>query len=158
LTRYVLDVVAERCTGCMKCVYACSWVKDGVLDPEHARIKVVSKGGVVLDVTLCRHCKPAPCVEVCEFDALKIEEDGTVVLDEDKCTDCKACRSVCPFGAITDSGGGMLIKCDLCGGDPECVKVCPYNALIFRPVTSQVPNLGGRSIRSVRELMEAKER
>ncbi|MCD6323878.1 MAG: 4Fe-4S dicluster domain-containing protein [Desulfurococcales archaeon] len=153
--RQVLYVVRERCTACMKCVFTCSLVKDGVLDPTHARIRVVGRGDVALDVDLCRHCDPAPCAEVCEFGAIKVV-NGTVVLVQERCTTCKACMSVCPFGAITDSGGGALIKCDLCGGDPECVKVCPHDALIFEPPANlrhRIPNgpaegikelLGGR--------------
>ena len=40
----------------------------------------------------------------------------------------------CPFGAITyDTDRRSLMKCDLCGGDPQCVRFCPTDALKFLP-------------------------
>ena len=38
----------------------------------------------------------------------------------------------CPFGAILyDPDNRRVIKCDLCGGDPQCVRFCPTGALQF---------------------------
>ena len=45
------------------------------------------------------------------------------VLNE-KCTGCKLCIKACPFGAIQVGPNREILKCDLCGGDPECVKYC----------------------------------
>ncbi len=155
MTKYVLDVVLGKCTGCLKCVYACSMTKGGVLDPLLSRIDVRFSKGVVVDVNVCRHCNPAPCASVCEFDALKVV-DGVVLLDSDKCTTCKACMGVCPFGAIKDSGSGELIKCDLCGGDPTCVKACPTNALIFGPAVKERTQLKSRSVKEIQKVLSSK--
>jgi Fe-S-cluster-containing hydrogenase component 2 len=36
----------------------------------------------------------------------------------------------CPFGGVfMEPSSGEILKCDLCGGDPECVKHCLYGAL-----------------------------
>ncbi len=129
--------------------------KGGVLDSLLSRIDVRFSKGVVVDVNVCRHCDPAPCVSVCEFDALKVV-NGVVQLDSDKCTTCKACMSVCPFGAIKDSGSGELIKCDLCGGDPACVKACPTQALIYGPAIREKTSLRNKPIKVVHELLSFK--
>ena len=155
MTKYVLDVILEECTGCLKCVYACSMIKGGVLNPFLSRIEVRFSEGIVVDINVCRHCDPAPCASVCEFDALKVVE-GVVTLDNDKCTTCKACISVCPFGAIRDSGGGELIKCDLCGGSPACVTVCPTQALIYGPALKERAFLKNKSVKAVQKLLSSK--
>lgn len=38
----------------------------------------------------------ADCAEVCEFDAISMNEHGLPVVDEDKCTGCNDCVVVCP--------------------------------------------------------------
>ncbi len=141
--KYLLHVLRDRCDGCMKCVYACARVK-GIQDvPETALLRVTGTDGC-WDVIVCRHCSPAPCVDVCEFNALRVDEGtGAVILRRDLCTTCKACMAVCPFEAVFEGPGGATLKCDLCGGDPECVKVCDRGALIYEPVNS-------RSIRSLK--------
>lgn len=38
----------------------------------------------------------------------------------------------CPYGAIDfDAASGLLIKCDLCDGDPLCVKYCAVKAITY---------------------------
>ncbi len=132
MVKHVLDIDPEKCNACMRCVFACSLARSGVIDERQAMITIVVEKGVVVDIAVCRHCEPAPCVNVCEFDALHVE-NGRVILDQSKCTTCKACISVCPFGAIRESYGGELVKCDLCGGDPACVRVCPTGAIMYLP-------------------------
>jgi len=132
VTKYILDIDVEKCNACMRCVFACSLARNGVIDERQSMIRIIVDKGRVIDIAVCRHCDPAPCVNVCEFDALRVE-DGRIVLDQSKCTTCKACISVCPFGAIRESYGGELVKCDLCDGDPACVRVCPTGAIKYIP-------------------------
>ncbi|MCD6195209.1 MAG: 4Fe-4S binding protein, partial [Staphylothermus sp.] len=113
-------------------VFACSLARNGVIDERQSMIRIIVDKGIVIDIAVCRHCDPAPCVNVCEFDALRVE-NGRIILDQSKCTTCKACISVCPFGAIRKSYGGELVKCDLCDGDPACVRVCPTGAIKYIP-------------------------
>ena len=48
------------------------------------------------------------------------------VLDENVCVGCKVCTIACPFGTVNyNQDTGKVIKCDLCGGDPQCAEVLP---------------------------------
>jgi len=132
VNKYILDIDVEKCNACMRCVFACSLARNGVIDERQSMIRIIVDKGIVIDIAVCRHCDPAPCVNVCEFDALRVE-NGRIILDQSKCTTCKACIAVCPFGAIRESYGGELVKCDLCDGDPACVRVCPTGAIKYIP-------------------------
>jgi Fe-S-cluster-containing dehydrogenase component len=47
-----------------------------------------------------------------------------------ECMGCLACIEACRFGAIrVDPSEQSLIKCDLCGGEPECVTLCVTEAI-----------------------------
>jgi Fe-S-cluster-containing hydrogenase component 2 len=60
---------------------------------------------------------------------------GAMDLDEEKCVKCMACIAACPFGcALHDSLHNLVVKCDLCGGDPACAHFCPTKALRYEPV------------------------
>mgnify|MGYP001133246150 FL=1 len=52
---------------------------------------------VVIDREKCIGC--GACVEVCPFDALRME--GDVAAANEKCTLCRACLNVCPVDAIS---------------------------------------------------------
>ncbi len=153
MDKHVLDIDPEKCNACMRCVFACSLARNGVIDERQAMITIVVEKGVVVDIAVCRHCDQAPCVNVCEFDALHVE-NGRIVLDQSKCTTCKACISVCPFGAIRESYGGELVKCDLCGGDPACVRVCPTGAIRYLPAHLVKMRRVGGVVRTVYEYLE----
>lgn len=50
------------------------------------------------------------------------------------------CMVSCPFGAISyDGDRKSVVKCELCGGDPQCVRFCPTGALKF--VAKEVAHL-----------------
>ena len=60
---------------------------------------------------------------------------GALDLDHDKCVRCMACVAACPFGcALVDEQHDLVVKCDLCGGDPACAHFCPTKALEYKPV------------------------
>ena len=43
----------------------------------------------------------------------------------------------CPFAGLAFSReDGIVVNCDLCGGEPECVAVCPAGALELAEVDS----------------------
>lgn len=90
------------------------------------------------------------------MNAISVDEDtGAVILDSDRCIGCKMCMVVCPFGApVFDLDKRIMIKCDLCGGDPECVKHCAYGALTW--VTSSEANVAKRlaGAKRLAEIME----
>ena len=126
--RKVFMAIPELCTGCDLCGLVCSLAKTDTINPSQARIKVIrpSETGLYVPV-FCRHCKAPPCRDACPVtDAMHIDEKtGAVVINEAECIGCLACVQACPFGAILIGPGGEVLKCDLCGGDPQCVKHCP---------------------------------
>ena len=156
-------VIPSRCTGCRVCELVCSEVHEGTFQPSKARIQVLSFDETVQDVPIiCQQCVDAPCLEACPLEALSRDiKTNAVVVDQDLCIQCGTCVSVCVIGldavdpqqklAIRlDEKSQMLLKCDLCDGDPQCVKFCPTEALIFtkKPVEREY---------SVEEMMEALE-
>ncbi len=84
------------------------------------------------------------CTEVCQFDAIHIE-DGIAVVDEEKCIGCGRCASVCPkylieivpekakyFVACASKDKGLDMKeaCSAgCIGCKLCVKECESQAI-----------------------------
>ena len=127
-----LYILPELCTGCNRCVYVCSAVKENVFIPSKARIRVIGyslKGRSV--PVVCYQCDVPKCVEVCPVEALGKNSEGIVVVDSEKCVGCGECVSACPYGMI-DVVGEIAVKCDLCGGDPTCVKECYPGALVYK--------------------------
>ena len=60
------------------------------------------------------------------------EELNTVEVNYDLCIGCRTCVSVCPFGAMSyNIQDRKVIKCDLCGGDPQCVRFCDVKAVEY---------------------------
>lgn len=60
---------------------------------------------------------------------------GRVLVDHSRCLRCRlaesgcgSCREICPRGAI-DTGEGVRIRADSCGGCLLCTTVCPSGAL-----------------------------
>ncbi|MDD4649189.1 MAG: 4Fe-4S binding protein [Desulfoplanes sp.] len=145
-------VDVERCVGCRHCELACARahqepVPDSgqPLGPDSPRSRISVELGVdFLTFPLkCRHCNPAPCVQVCPTGALyRDPEFDTVLIQEDLCISCGMCAMVCPFGAMTfavskKTGKKTAYKCDNCIDRqkkdqlPACVEACKTGALTF---------------------------
>ncbi len=147
----------ERCIGCRHCEIACA--------VEHSRSKDLfeaffeePKPSPRIHVELgmefltfpnkCRHCEPAPCMEVCPTGALYRDgETGSVLVNYDKCIACAMCAMVCPFDIISfrkvwhvNFLKTVNYKCDHCidrqreGREPACVEACKTGALVFGEV------------------------
>jgi len=71
-------------------------------------------------------------MESCAYGALsKDSKTGAVLVDDQLCNGCEACVVACPLSAISlDEEKEIVLKCDLCGGDPQCIKVCSREGLI----------------------------
>jgi Fe-S-cluster-containing dehydrogenase component len=78
-------------------------------------------------------------VKACSRKALKQDEvTGVIKINEDKCTGCGWCVNACDFGAISlPPEKGVVMICDLCGGDPECIKYCPFNEALSFTTTNE---------------------
>ena len=145
----------ERCIGCRQCEFACAVEHSQSKDPvgaiferpaPHTRIHV--EAGLTPNSAFpnrCRHCQPAPCLQVCPTTAIHRDPlEGVVLVDGGKCIACAMCAIVCPFDAVTfhEQGNGMPIKlaalkCDGCvervmaGKIPACAEACKTGALVY---------------------------
>lgn len=85
------------------------------------------------------------CVDICQFDAIHINEEKVAVVDESKCTGCGACTVVCekelirvrlqgafitPLCSNTSMGKAALTACDAsCIACKACERACPADAI-----------------------------
>jgi len=105
-----------------------------VVRPSVSRIQVQKREELAINVPMfCLQCEQAFCKEVCPVHAISRDKDtGAMVINQDSCIGCRACLMVCPFGAIgQDPETRIMVKCDLCGGDPKCVQWCPNEAIQY---------------------------
>lgn len=136
MSKNVLIVQSENCTGCNLCALACSSFNEGQFNPEWARIYVSMDGlGGWSRPIICLQCEDALCMTACSVDAIYKTEtskgDKIIKVDSEKCIECAQCVEACPYGAINFINGLGVVKCDLCDGIPYCVKFCTYNCLDF---------------------------
>jgi len=127
--REQLLIDAEKCTGCMRCMLACSMKHHNVINPSLSRVKVVQFEDQTLNVPiLCMACNDAPCIKVCPMNARIRQANGTVVTDPSVCIGCRACVYICPVGSPSvNPFSGQTMTCDMCmddAGQPWCVAAC----------------------------------
>jgi carbon-monoxide dehydrogenase iron sulfur subunit len=130
-------VTPNRCTGCRTCELACSFAHAQGGKPGQTRIFALPGGMKDLWVPVtCLQCEEAACARSCLVDALQRNPvTGAIELNQDKCVKCMACVAACPFGcSIHDRQHDLVVKCDLCGGDPACAHFCPTKALEYKPI------------------------
>lgn len=128
-----LLAIPNRCTGCNRCTYACSAVKEGLFMPSKARLQISNFALEGYSVpSVCFQCPKPDCLAACPHKAIYKNEVGTVVVDVHKCDGCGDCVSACPYGMIEQYASGIAYKCDLCGGNPACAAECHYGALVFK--------------------------
>jgi carbon-monoxide dehydrogenase iron sulfur subunit len=146
----------ERCIGCLQCELACAVEHSSSQDETVAfletpvpRKRVHVEAGPVVTFSFpnrCRHCDPAPCLQVCPTGAIiRDDEHGLVLVEPKRCIGCAMCAAVCPFDVLTfhplaDGPGpdiAVAVKCDGCiermrrGETPACAEVCKVDALVF---------------------------
>ncbi|MBW1799806.1 MAG: 4Fe-4S dicluster domain-containing protein [Deltaproteobacteria bacterium] len=132
------------CSGCMRCMTACSTFNNGATSLFESRIQILRHEGhaitgmneeddLIFDIATCLHCDDPYCVYPCPSLAIERNADtGAIVINHDKCVGCRMCLVSCPFGAISyDTDKRAVVKCELCNGDPQCVRFCPTGALKF---------------------------
>jgi len=130
----MLNIVPDRCTGCMQCELACSWVQTGTFQPSRSliRVNVFDEEASYAPFT-CLQCDEAWCMNACPVNAIGVEEGtGAKIVSESLCIGCHLCTIACPFGTVytlptTDTAS----KCNLCGGEPACEAACPTAAIEY---------------------------
>lgn len=128
----LIAVAHQKCTGCRTCQLLCSLYHFGESNPSKSAIYVIrmERDGLVSCLPLvCQQCQPAPCIDACPTQALSRDEAGILNFNRDECTGCDICLEACPVGAIAFTTDMSLIKCDLCGGEPQCVPACHASCL-----------------------------
>lgn len=129
--RNFVSVDPSKCIGCSICEFVCALEKEGEPNPIKSRIRVIHLNPIFNLTVSCRFCENAPCVRACPRNAIKqSERGGVLIIDESKCDGCVLCIQACPFGGIMlNIDKGVVIACDLCGGEPKCIEFCPEEAL-----------------------------
>jgi len=135
----VLKIVPEKCTGCMRCELACSYMQTGRFEPAKSVIRVSPYEGMTSYAPYtCPQCDEAWCMTVCPVGAITISPVGAKVVLEDQCVGCKLCTLACPYGTVFyNPGTHKAFKCNLCGGAPACVEACPTAAILYEDVETQ---------------------
>lgn len=112
--------------------------------------------GLFLGAGTCYQCVEPACLNACPFDVIKVDTvrgNMARVVEERECRAycIDVCRGACPWdiprlkmsGEPLSKGynrpgspfqsttgiGPVMVKCNLCWGDPQCVKICPAGAL-----------------------------
>ena len=126
-----------------------------------ARLQITKDDRMGLSAVVpCTQCSKAPCVEICPVGANAfVPETGANVINPETCIGCQMCMMVCPFGAvlkIEKQGQRVIIKCDLCNGDPQCVKFCEPGAIRYEEPQEQVQKrsdwFAGRVLELIKEM------
>ena len=95
-----LHIDPGKCTNCLQCEMACSYINEGVFNPAKSRIKVFTfhDEGRFIPYT-CTQCAEAWCMQACPVDAISLDRlTGAKVVSESLCVGCKVCTIACPFG------------------------------------------------------------
>lgn len=156
MSKKILVVDPEKCTGCRLCEIVCSVRHNGVCNPVLSRIHIIKweNEGFYLPMH-CQQCKEAPCMAICPKGAIyRDDELGSVMINYDLCIGCKMCVSACPFGAMGfDAQRGRVFKCDLCDGDPQCVRFCDMKAVDYMETSKLQSRRMRESAENFSELM-----
>lgn len=130
-----LHIAPDKCTGCMQCELACSWVQTGTFQPSRSviRVNVFDEEASYAPYT-CVQCAEAWCMNACPVNAIATDPATGAKLVLDKvCVGCHLCTIACPFGTVfTLPGTDKASKCNLCGGQPACATACPTEAITWK--------------------------
>jgi carbon-monoxide dehydrogenase iron sulfur subunit len=135
------------CVVCESCMNYCSHFHEGsvipalsriIIDPTEFEWMMHERELSTVKRTVCQQCPGiAPCMAACKIPGAMYRDDktGAVIINDEFCTKCRQCEKACPYGAVWYSEArDKMIKCDLCGGEPQCVEVCPVSVLKYEKI------------------------
>ena len=128
-----LRIIPEKCTGCIQCELACSWVQTGTFRPARSLIRVhIFDDQASYAPYTCFQCDEAWCMNACPVNAIGISAAEAKVVTPELCVGCGVCVIACPYGTVWyNPDKNQADKCDLCAGDPACVAACPTGAIEY---------------------------
>lgn len=134
-----LNISPEKCTGCMQCELACSWVQTGTFQPSASLIRVnVFDEQATMTPYTCFQCDEGWCMSSCPVNAITISESDAKVVIDKTCVGCGLCTIACPFGTMFFSPEThKATKCNLCEGEPACATACPTEAITFEKIKDE---------------------
>jgi len=140
----ILYAIPDLCTGCNRCTYVCSAVKEGKFYPTKSRIHInnFTLNGYSVP-SVCFQCPKPDCLKACPEEAIYKDGNEVVRVDRKKCNGCGDCVAACPYGMIEQDAEKLAYKCDYCDGDPACVKECAPGAIVFQAEDKQLRKLRG---------------
>lgn len=129
----MLRIVPERCTGCMRCEIACSYVQTGMFQPAKSVIRISSfEAHTSYAPYTCTQCDEAWCMVACPVQAITVSPVGAKAVLDDTCVGCKLCTIACPYGTMFyNPETEKATKCNLCEGNPACADACPTEAIEY---------------------------
>jgi carbon-monoxide dehydrogenase iron sulfur subunit len=137
-----LHIIPDKCTGCMQCELACSYVQTGAFQPSRSlvRVNVFDEEASYAPYT-CFQCHEAWCMTACPVNAIAVDpQTGAKIVLGELCIGCHLCTIACPFGTVyTLPDSAKAAKCNLCGGAPACAASCPTAAITW----TETPVVGG---------------
>ncbi len=133
-----LRIIPEKCTGCVQCELACSFVQTGTFQPARSLIRVhIFDDQASYAPYTCFQCDEAWCLTACPVNAISISPAAAKAVVEALCVGCGLCTIACPYGTVWYSPDKhKAVKCDLCAGDPACVRACPTAAIEYVETTA----------------------
>ena len=155
----ILYTNPDLCTGCNRCVYVCSAIKEGKFFPTKSRIHInnFSFNGYSVP-SICFQCPKPDCLKACPQEAIYKNENDIVLVDKEKCDGCGDCVTACPYGMIEQDDKGLAYKCDYCDGDPACVKECYPEAITYQAEDKAMRKLRGLQMKQRMETPNAWEK
>jgi len=130
----ILLLSPDDCTNCHSCELACSLFHEEEFNPARSRVELRAwDGDAQCAAVMCLQCEEAGCMVLCPAGAISEDKaSGARLVNALKCVRCRMCIQICPFGSnFFDLRGRKILKCDLCGGDPQCAKACPSGAIVY---------------------------
>ena len=128
----VLRITPERCTGCMRCELACSYMQTGTFQPAKSVIRISPfEAHTSYAPYTCTQCaawclsSPAPWRRSPSRRSAP-KWSGTTCAWGANCAPSRV--PTAPFSTIPTP---KAFKCNLCEGSPACAEACPTAAIEY---------------------------